>query len=93
MKASADRFELENRSLDAVSERIAELRSGVTEFESRAAALDAIRRSLEETDGRARLLSTQVVAVTEDVGRIATQAERCAPSVMTSVTSTTHWAT
>ena len=76
MKASADRFELENRSLDAVSERIAELRSGVTEFESRAAALDAIRRSLEETDGRARLLSTQVVAVTEDVGRIATQAER-----------------
>ena len=31
MKGSAERFELENRSLDAVSERIAELRSDVTE--------------------------------------------------------------
>ena len=76
MQGSAERFELENRSLDAVSERIAELRSGVTECENRTAALGAVRRSLDETDARAKTLVGEVASIADDVTRIATQSER-----------------
>jgi chromosome segregation ATPase len=76
MQGSAERFELENRSLDAVSERIAELRSIVTECEGRTGALGAVRRSLDETEARARGLSTHISAISEDIDRIGVQAER-----------------
>jgi len=76
MNVSAERFELENRSLDAVSERIAELRSAVTECETRTAVLGAVRRSLDETDTRAKALVGQVASISDDVTRIAAQSER-----------------
>ena len=76
MQGSAERFELENRSLDAVSERIAELRSSVTECENRTTALGAVRRSLDETDARARNLVGEVASISDDVTRIAAQSER-----------------
>ena len=76
MQGSIERFELENKSLDAVSERIAELRSIVAECESRTTALGTVRRSLDETDARARGLVGQVASISDDMTRIAAQSER-----------------
>jgi chromosome segregation ATPase len=76
MRASSERFELENRSLDAASERVAELRGSVTECEARLGALDAAGRAVAETEARSRSLASQVTQLAEDVSRISAQAER-----------------
>jgi chromosome segregation ATPase len=76
MRASAERFELENKSLDAASERIAELRGFVNDCEKRFGGLDAAARLVAETDTRARVLASQVTKTTDDVSRITVQAER-----------------
>lgn len=76
MKSSAERFELENRSLDAVSERIVELRTGVKDCETRLEGLDQSSRTLAEVDARSRTLATQIASVTEDVQTIVEQADR-----------------
>ena len=76
MRASTDRFEFENRSLDATSERIAELRGIVGECESRVAALDRTAQIVSETETRSQALASQVTHLTGDINRISTQAER-----------------
>ena len=76
MRASAERFELENKSLDAASERIAELRGFVNDCEKRFGGLDAAARLVAETDSRARALASQVTKTADDVSRITAQAER-----------------
>ncbi|HKV50122.1 MAG TPA: hypothetical protein VJO52_02885 [Gemmatimonadaceae bacterium] len=76
MKSSAERFELENRSLDSVSERIVELRTAQKDCETRLSSLDATARTLAETDARSRGLAEQVSELAEDVERITAQADR-----------------
>ncbi|HEY7878947.1 MAG TPA: hypothetical protein VIC55_12010, partial [Gemmatimonadaceae bacterium] len=76
MRASAERFELENRSLDSVSERIVELRTGVKDCETRLETLDQSSRTLAEIDARTRTLTTQVASATDDVQTIMAQADR-----------------
>ena len=76
MKSSAERFELENRSLDAVSERIVELRGALKDCESRLSTLDATARTLAETEARSRGLADQVGDLAEDIQRITGQADR-----------------
>jgi chromosome segregation ATPase len=76
MQTSTERFELENRSLDAVSERIASLRGGVKDCEVRLADTAVAALAVTETDTRARALAAQVMRVSDDVQRITAQAER-----------------
>jgi chromosome segregation protein len=76
MRSSAERFEMENKSLDAASERIAELRGYVNDCEKRFGGLDAAARLVAETDTKARVLASQVSKTAEDVNRISAQAER-----------------
>lgn len=76
IKASTERFELETRSLDAVSERIADLRGGVNNCEQRLSTMDETARRVAEIEGNTRTVAAQVATVIEDVTRIATQAER-----------------
>jgi DNA repair exonuclease SbcCD ATPase subunit len=76
MRVSTERFELENRSLDAAGERIAEFRGFVKECETRLGTLDAAVQVVTRTEGRARSLASQVEHLSEDVGRISAQAER-----------------
>lgn len=76
MKSSAERFELENRSLDAVSERIVELRTALKDCESRLTNLDATGRTLAETEAQSRGLAEQVGDLAEDIQRITAQADR-----------------
>ena len=76
MKASTERFELETRTLDAVSERIADLRGGVGNCEQRLSTMDDTARRVAEMEGNTRAVAAQVATVIEDVTRIASQAER-----------------
>ncbi|MGH7709954.1 MAG: hypothetical protein ACREOG_01645, partial [Gemmatimonadaceae bacterium] len=76
MRASTERFEMENRSLDATGERIVELRSFVAECETRVRALDGTVKAVSETESRTNSLASQVTNLTEDVNRISAQAER-----------------
>lgn len=76
MQTSTERFELENQGLDAVSERIASLRGGVKECETRIAAVTLVAGAIGETEVRARALAADVATVAEDVARIALQADR-----------------
>ena len=76
MRESVERFEVENRTLSAVSERIAELRSGLKECETRLGRLDDASRTIGETEMRARTLAGQVDTIGGDVTRIAAQAEK-----------------
>jgi methyl-accepting chemotaxis protein len=76
MKASTERFELETRTLDAVSERIADLRGGVGNCEQRLTTMDDTARRVAEVEGNTRAVATQLATVIEDVTRISSQAER-----------------
>ena len=76
MRASTERFELETKTLDAVSERIADLRGGVTNCEQRLTTLDEAARRVGEIEGNTRMVGQQVATVIEDVSRITSQAER-----------------
>jgi len=76
MRASTERFEFENRSLDATSERIAELRGIVGECEARVAGLDRTAQIVSETETRSQTLASQVTHLTGDITRISVQAER-----------------
>jgi chromosome segregation protein len=76
MRASTERFEFENRSLDATSERIAELRGILGECETRVAGLDRTAQIVSETETRSQALASQVTHLTGDITRISAQAER-----------------
>jgi chromosome segregation ATPase len=76
MRASTERFEFENRSLDATGERIAELRGIVGECEARIAGLDRTAQVVSETETRSQALTSQVTHLTADINRISAQAER-----------------
>ena len=76
MRTSTERFELETKTLDAVSERIADLRGGVGECEQRLTSLNDTARRVAEIEGNTRTVAAQVATVIEDVTRISGQAER-----------------
>jgi DNA repair exonuclease SbcCD ATPase subunit len=76
MRTSTERFELEARTLDAVSERIADLRGGVGNCEQRLSTMDEMARRVADIEGSTRSVAGQVATVIEDVTRIASQAER-----------------
>ena len=76
MRASTERFELETKTLDAVSERIADLRGGVTNCEQRLTTMDDTARRVGEIEGNTRAVAAQLATVIEDVTRISGQAER-----------------
>ena len=76
MRSSSERFELGTRSLDAVSERIAELRGGVSDCEQRLTTMNSLAGRVAAIEGNAGALAAQVSTVSDDVNRIATQAEK-----------------
>ena len=91
IRASTQRFELENRSLDATGERIAELRGRVNESEARR---DARRNPADvaETETRSQALASQVTHLTDDISRISRAGRATAWCATTSEHSTTDFA-
>ena len=78
MRKSSESFELENRGLHAVSERVADLRNAVKECEARFAVLDAASQGAAAVQAQVRALgeqstqlSTELAQITEDTNRLA----------------------
>ncbi|MBI4499999.1 MAG: hypothetical protein HY700_02440, partial [Gemmatimonadetes bacterium] len=76
IKGSLDRFDIEKRGLDAVNQRIADLRSGLTEFERRVHDLQGTGQGIAQAQARADELSARLATMASDVMRVSEQAER-----------------
>ena len=76
VQRSVKRFELENQGLDAVSQRILDLRGGLTDMEARFSALEESNRTLADVRSRADGLAVQLTDVAENITQLETQAVR-----------------
>ena len=76
MRKSSEGFELENRGLHAVSERVADLRGAVKECEARFAVLDAASQGAAAVQAQVRALAEQSSALSEELARMSDEARR-----------------
>src|SRR2546428_13785787 len=76
VQRTVKRFELENQGLDAVSQRILDLRGGLTDMETRFRSLDESSRAITDVRSKAHGLTTQLGGITEGMAQLQTQAER-----------------
>jgi chromosome segregation ATPase len=74
LSQSTERFELENRGLETVSQRIADLRSTVNDCETSFSTLDERSRVIAELRSQAENLVEQVGSVGDDVQHLEEQA-------------------
>ena len=76
VQRTVQRFELENQGLDAVGQRIAELRGTLTDMETRCHTLDESTRTIGDVRSRADGLTTQLGGISESVVQLEAQTER-----------------
>ncbi len=76
VQRAVKRFELENQGLDAVGQRILDLRSGLTAMEGRFKVLEESSHSITDIHSKADGLATQLEGIAEHVAMLGTQAER-----------------
>ncbi len=76
MRKSSESFELENRGLHAVSERIADLRTAVKECEARFAVLDAASQGAAAVQAQVRALAEQATDLSQEQVRLSEEARR-----------------
>lgn len=76
MRKSSEGFELENRGLHAVSERIADLRNAVKECEARFAVLDAASQGAAAVAGQVRSLTEESGDLSATLARLTAEAAR-----------------
>jgi DNA repair exonuclease SbcCD ATPase subunit len=76
MRKSSESFELENRGLHAVSERVGDLRSAVKECEARFAVLDAASQGTAAVQAQVRSLTEQAGALSQELVRQSEEARR-----------------
>src|SRR6266581_3867668 len=76
VQRTVKRFELENQGLDAVSQRIVDLRGGLTDMETRFRSLEEASRSIADVRTQTDGAAAQLTAVAESVTQLETQAER-----------------
>src|SRR6266508_3641880 len=76
VKRAVKRFELENQGLDAVGQRIVDLRGGLTAMEGRFKLLEESSRTITDVHSKADGLATQLEGIAENVALLGTQAER-----------------
>src|SRR5947199_3184516 len=74
VQRTVKRFELENQGLDAVSQRILDLRGGLTDMETRFQSLDESSRAITDVRSKADGLATQLSGITESMAQLETQA-------------------
>ena len=78
MRKSSEGFELENRGLHAVSERVADLRGAVKECEARFAVLDAASQGASAVQAQVRSVGEQASALAQELARMSEEARRIA---------------
>jgi DNA repair exonuclease SbcCD ATPase subunit len=76
VQRTVKRFELENQGLDAVGQRILDLRGGLTDMEARFRTLDEASRTIADVRSRADGVAAQLNGVGETIAQLETQAER-----------------
>src|SRR5256885_7353701 len=76
VQRTVKRFELENQGLDAVGQRIIDLRGGLTDLETRYKSLEEASRSIADVRARADGAAGQIATVAESITQLETQAER-----------------
>ncbi|MBI4419381.1 MAG: hypothetical protein HY560_01030 [Gemmatimonadetes bacterium] len=76
IKSSLDRFDIEKRGLDAVNQRIADLRMGLADFERRFHELQGTGQAISQAQARADELSARLATIASDVMRVSEQGER-----------------
>jgi len=70
VRQAVERFEFENRGLEAVTQRIADLRSTLTEFEGRLGTLADSSQAVGELQMQHQALLAQVQSLSEEVGQL-----------------------
>src|SRR5438105_1386484 len=76
VQRAVKRFELENQGLDAVGQRIVDLRGSLTAMEGRYKSLEESSRGISDVHSKADALATQLDSIAENVALLGTQAER-----------------
>src|SRR5258708_31584587 len=76
VQRAVKRFELENQGLDAVGQRIVDLRGGLTLMEGRFKQLEESSRGIHDVHSKADGLVTQLEGIAENVATLGSQAER-----------------
>lgn len=76
VQRTVKRFELENKGLDAVGQRIIDLRGALTDMEARYQSLDESSRGIADVRSRAEGLAAHIAVLDESIGRLDAQAER-----------------
>jgi chromosome segregation ATPase len=76
MRKSSEGFELENRGLHAVSERVADLRNAVKECEARFGVLDAASQGTAAVQAQVRALADQEADLAQELVRLSEEARR-----------------
>ncbi len=78
MRKSSESFELENRGLHAVSERVADLRNGVKECETRFAVLDAASQGTAAVTAQVRSAGEEAATLSAELARLLEEEKRIA---------------
>ena len=76
MRKSSENFELENRGLHAVSERVADLRNGVKECETRFAVLDAASQGTAAVTAQVRSAGEEAATLSAELARLLEEEKR-----------------
>ncbi len=76
VQRTVQRFELENQGLDAVGQRIGELRGTLTDMETRCRSLDESARTIGDVRSQAGGLETRLAGIADTVAQLETQGER-----------------
>src|SRR2546425_1249229 len=77
VQRTVKRFELENQGLDAVGQRILDLRGALTDMQTRSRSLDEATRTIGDVRSQAEALAQAVEGMTQRVARL----EKTQPSV------------
>lgn len=70
LKNAVERLEFEGKGLEAVSQRVADLRTALSDFEGRFKNLQVSSETVSALDSRAGAIAGQVRALLDDVGRM-----------------------
>jgi chromosome segregation ATPase len=70
MKNAVERFDFEGKGLESVSQRVADLRGALADFEHRFRDLEASSRTAGELDSRTQALSTQVQGLVAEASHL-----------------------
>src|SRR5690606_6390434 len=74
VRKAVERYEFDSRGLELVSQRIADLRSSLSDFESRFSGLSESKQAVETLQSKVQALASQIDSFATTIGRLDTEA-------------------